>query len=63
MKKLDPTMAQQVAQAIRAFQEQRTGYPRHITIAEDLQNDDRLKARTLIVLVAGNLRLRGFLYR
>ena len=27
MKKLDPTMAQQVAQAIRVFQEQRTGYP------------------------------------
>ena len=27
MKKLDPTMAQQVAQAISAFQEQRTCYP------------------------------------
>ena len=27
MKKLDPTMAQQVAQAIRVFQEERTGYP------------------------------------
>jgi uncharacterized protein YbcI len=27
MKKLDPTMAQQVAEAISAFQEQRTGYP------------------------------------
>jgi len=27
MKKLDPTMAQQVAQAISVFQEQRTGYP------------------------------------
>jgi uncharacterized protein YbcI len=27
MKKLDPTMAQQVAEAIRVFQEQRTGYP------------------------------------
>jgi uncharacterized protein YbcI len=27
MKKLDPTMAQQVAQAISAFQERRTGYP------------------------------------
>ena len=27
MKKLDPTMAQQVAQAISAFQEQRTGHP------------------------------------
>ena len=26
MKKLDPTMAQQVAQAISVFQEQRTGY-------------------------------------
>jgi hypothetical protein len=26
MKKLDPTMAQQVAQAISTFQEQRTGY-------------------------------------
>ena len=27
MKKLDPTMAQQVAQAISVFQEQRTGHP------------------------------------
>ena len=27
MKKLNPTMAQQVAQAISSFQEQRTGYP------------------------------------
>ena len=27
MKKLNPTMAQQVAQAISVFQEQRTGYP------------------------------------
>ena len=27
MKKLDPTMAQQVAQAVSAFQQQRTGYP------------------------------------
>ena len=27
MNKLDPTMAEQVAQAISAFQEQRTGYP------------------------------------
>jgi uncharacterized protein YbcI len=27
MTKLDPTMAQQVAQAISTFQEQRTGYP------------------------------------
>lgn len=27
MKELDPTMAQQVAQAISVFQEQRTGYP------------------------------------
>jgi uncharacterized protein YbcI len=27
MKQLDPTMAQQVAQAISAFQEQRTGHP------------------------------------
>ena len=27
MNKLDPTMAQQVAQAISTFQEQRTGYP------------------------------------
>jgi uncharacterized protein YbcI len=27
MKKLDPTMAQQVAEAISVFQEQRTGYP------------------------------------
>ena len=27
MKKLDPTMAQQVAQAVGAFQQRRTGYP------------------------------------
>lgn len=27
MKKLDPTMAQQVAEAISAFQQRRTGYP------------------------------------
>ena len=27
MKKLDPTMAEQVAQAVSVFQEQRTGYP------------------------------------
>ncbi len=27
MKKLDPTMAEQVAQAISVYQEQRTGYP------------------------------------
>jgi uncharacterized protein YbcI len=27
MKKLDPTMAQKVAEAISVFQEQRTGYP------------------------------------
>ena len=27
MKKLDPTMAQQVAEVIRVFQEKRTGYP------------------------------------
>ncbi|MHB8901352.1 MAG: Na-translocating system protein MpsC family protein [Thermoguttaceae bacterium] len=27
MKKLDPTMAEQVAQAVSAFQAQRTGYP------------------------------------
>ena len=27
MKKLDPTMAEQVAQAISTFQKQRTGYP------------------------------------
>ena len=27
MKKLDPTMAQQVAQAVSAFQQRRTGYP------------------------------------
>ena len=27
MKKLDPTMAQQVAEAISVFQEKRTGYP------------------------------------
>ena len=27
MKKLDPTMAQQIAQAVSAFQERRTGHP------------------------------------
>ena len=33
MKKLDPTMAQQVAQAVSAFQEQRTGYaPKAVTV-------------------------------
>jgi uncharacterized protein YbcI len=33
MKKLGPTMAQQVAQAVSAFQEQRTGYaPKAVTV-------------------------------
>ena len=33
MKKLDPTMAQQVAQAVSVFQEQRTGYaPKAVTL-------------------------------
>jgi uncharacterized protein YbcI len=33
MKKLDPTMAQQVAQAISAFQQRRTGYaPKAVTV-------------------------------
>jgi uncharacterized protein YbcI len=33
MKKLDPTMAQQVAQAVNAFQQQRTGYaPKAVTV-------------------------------
>jgi uncharacterized protein YbcI len=33
MKKLDPTMAQQVAQAVSAFQQQRTGYaPKAVTV-------------------------------
>jgi uncharacterized protein YbcI len=40
MKKLDPTMAQQVAQAISSFQEQRTGYPpRAVTV---VLSDDTL---------------------
>jgi uncharacterized protein YbcI len=33
MKKLDPTMAQQVAQAVSVFQQQRTGYaPKAVTV-------------------------------
>jgi uncharacterized protein YbcI len=33
MKKLDPTMAQQVAHAVSAFQQQRTGYaPKAVTL-------------------------------
>jgi uncharacterized protein YbcI len=33
MKKLDPTMAQQVAQAVSAFQQRRTGYaPKAVTV-------------------------------
>jgi uncharacterized protein YbcI len=33
MKKLDPTMAQQVAQAVSTFQQQRTGYaPKAVTV-------------------------------
>ena len=33
MKKLDPTMAQRVAQAVSAFQQQRTGYaPKAVTV-------------------------------
>ena len=40
MKKLDPTMAQQVAQTISVFQEQRTGYPpKAVTV---VLNDDTL---------------------
>ncbi len=40
MKKLDPTMAQQVAQAISSFQEQRTGYaPKAVTV---VLSDDTL---------------------
>lgn len=40
MKKLDPTMAEQVAQAISSFQEQRTGYPpRAVTV---VLSDDTL---------------------
>ena len=40
MKKLDPTMAQQVAQAIAVFQEQRTGYsPKAVTV---VLSDDTL---------------------
>jgi len=42
MKKLDPTMAQQVAQAIIAFQQQRTGYPpKTVTV---VLNEDTLVA-------------------
>ncbi len=34
MNKLDPTMAEQVARAVRVFQEQRTGYaPKAVTVA------------------------------
>jgi uncharacterized protein YbcI len=40
MKKLDPTMAQQVAQAISVFQERRTGYtPKAVTV---VLSDDML---------------------
>jgi uncharacterized protein YbcI len=40
MKKLDPSMAQQVAQAISVFQEQRTGYsPKAVTV---VLSDDTL---------------------
>jgi uncharacterized protein YbcI len=40
MKKLDPTMAQQVAQAISVFQERRTGYtPKAVTV---VLSDDTL---------------------
>jgi uncharacterized protein YbcI len=40
MKKLDPTMAQQVAQAISAFQQRRTGYaPKAVTV---VLSDDTL---------------------
>ena len=42
MKKLDPTMAQQVAEAVSAFQQQRTGYaPKAVTVV--------LSADTLVV--------------
>jgi len=48
MKKLDPTMAQQVAQAISVFQEQRTGYPpKAVTV---VLSDD-----TLVVTLHGAL--------
>jgi hypothetical protein len=51
MKKLDPTMAQQVAQAISVFQEQRTGY-RYQIASSDKQRlcvhpDARLVASSL----------------
>ena len=58
MKKLDPTMAQQVAQAISAFQEQRTGYPPKavtvvlsddtlvVTLHEALSPAEKVLART-----------------
>jgi uncharacterized protein YbcI len=40
MKKLDPTMAQQVAQAVSAFQQRRTGYaPKAVTV---VLSDDTL---------------------
>ncbi|NLS94049.1 MAG: DUF2294 family protein [Planctomycetaceae bacterium] len=40
MKKLDPTMAEQVAHAVRVFQEQRTGYsPKAVTV---VLSDDTL---------------------
>ena len=40
MKKLDPTMAERVAQAVSVFQEQRTGYsPKAVTV---VLSDDTL---------------------
>lgn len=48
MKKLDPTMAQQVAQAVSAFQQRRTGYaPRAVTLV--------LSEDTLVVTLHGAL--------
>ena len=58
MKKLDPTMAQQVAEAISVFQERRTGYPPKavtevlsdetlvVTLHEALSPTERALART-----------------
>jgi uncharacterized protein YbcI len=48
MKKLDPTMAQQVAQAVSAFQQRRTGYaPKAVTLV--------LSEDTLVVTLHGAL--------
>jgi len=59
MKKLDPTMAQQVAQAVSTFQQRRTGYPPKavtvvlsadtlvVTLHEALSPAEKALARTL----------------